>query len=209
MKVGVLIVAHYRLGQEMLQALRLIVPESPRFYAVGIEPKQSVDEMRSAIAEALAAADRGEGVPVQRPAFARVGVRCLRYRSAFIEIAVDEITVCGAAISRVGAYGAGVRRVIVSFAHERLPPAAKVMVGRVAGLGPSCSQPLGRSVPKTRCNPQFSVAPAAIHSRSRARSSAGSTAGWAPASILSTTTLESGSPGTTPGPESPPASAAA
>ncbi len=62
MKVGVLIVAHYRLGQEMLQALRLIVPDSPPFQAVGIEPKQSVDEMRSAIAEALAVADTGYGV---------------------------------------------------------------------------------------------------------------------------------------------------
>ena len=62
MKVGVLIVAHYRLGQEMLQALRLIVPDSPPFHAVGIEPKQSVDEMRSGIAAALAAADTGEGV---------------------------------------------------------------------------------------------------------------------------------------------------
>ena len=62
MKVGVLIVSHYRLGQEMLQALRLIVPDSPPFHAVGIEPTQSVDEMRSAIAEALAAADSGEGV---------------------------------------------------------------------------------------------------------------------------------------------------
>jgi len=62
MKVGVLIVAHYRLGQEMLQALRLIVPDSPPFQAVGIEPKQSVDEMRSAIAKALAVADTGDGV---------------------------------------------------------------------------------------------------------------------------------------------------
>jgi PTS system mannose-specific IIA component len=62
MKVGVLIVAHYRLGEEMLQALRLIVPDSPPFQAVGIEPKQSVDEMRSAIAEALAVADTGDGV---------------------------------------------------------------------------------------------------------------------------------------------------
>ena len=62
MKVGVLIVAHYRLGQEMLQALRLIVPDSPPFHAVGIEPRQSVEEMRSAIAEALKAADTGDGV---------------------------------------------------------------------------------------------------------------------------------------------------
>ena len=62
MKVGVLIVSHYRLGEEMLQALRLIVPDTPPFQAVGIEPKQSVDEMRSAIARALAAADTGDGV---------------------------------------------------------------------------------------------------------------------------------------------------
>ena len=62
MKVGVLIVSHYRLGEEMLQALHLIVPDSPRFHAVGIEPKQTVDEMRSAIADAQAAADTGDGV---------------------------------------------------------------------------------------------------------------------------------------------------
>ena len=62
MKVGVVIVSHYRLGEEFLQALRLNVPEGPRFRAVSVDPKQSVDEMRSAIAEALREADGGEGV---------------------------------------------------------------------------------------------------------------------------------------------------
>jgi len=62
MKVGVVIVTHYRLGEEFLQALRLIVPDGPRFYAVSVDPKQSVDEMRTAIAAALAAADQGDGV---------------------------------------------------------------------------------------------------------------------------------------------------
>jgi PTS system mannose-specific IIA component len=64
MKVGVLIVTHYRLGEEFLQALRLIVPNTPEFYAVSIDPKQSVDEMRTAISEAMAAADTGSGVLV-------------------------------------------------------------------------------------------------------------------------------------------------
>ena len=64
MKVGVLIVTHYRLGEEFLQALRLIVPNAPEFYAVSIDPKQSVDEMRTAISEAMAAADTGSGVLV-------------------------------------------------------------------------------------------------------------------------------------------------
>ena len=62
MKVGVLIVAHYRLGEELLQATRLIVPQAHVFRSVAIEPKQSVEEMRSAIAEELAEVDRGEGV---------------------------------------------------------------------------------------------------------------------------------------------------
>jgi PTS system mannose-specific IIA component len=63
-KIGVVIVTHYRLGDEFLQALRLIVPEAPEFRAVSIEPTQSVEEMRSHIAAALAAADAGEGVLV-------------------------------------------------------------------------------------------------------------------------------------------------
>ena len=64
MSVGVVIVTHYRLGEEFLQALRLIVPEGPNFHAVSVDPKQSVDEMRTAIQQALAAADQGDGVLV-------------------------------------------------------------------------------------------------------------------------------------------------
>jgi PTS system mannose-specific IIA component len=64
MSIGVVIVTHYRLGQEFLQALRLIVPEAPEFHSVSIEPTQSVDEMRSGISAALRAADQGQGVLV-------------------------------------------------------------------------------------------------------------------------------------------------
>jgi PTS system mannose-specific IIA component len=62
MSIGVVIVTHYRLGEEFLQALRLIVPEAPLFRAVAIEPGQSVDEMRNTIDVALKAADEGDGV---------------------------------------------------------------------------------------------------------------------------------------------------
>jgi PTS system mannose-specific IIA component len=64
MSVGVVIVTHYRLGEEFLQALRLIVPNAPGFLAVGIEPTQSVEEMRGSIAQALAKAEQGDGVLV-------------------------------------------------------------------------------------------------------------------------------------------------
>jgi PTS system mannose-specific IIA component len=64
MSVGVVIVTHYRLGEEFLQALRLIVPSAPGFLAVGIEPTQSVEEMRGAISQALSKAEQGQGVLV-------------------------------------------------------------------------------------------------------------------------------------------------
>jgi PTS system mannose-specific IIA component len=57
MSIGVVIVTHYRLGEEFLQALRLIVPDAPEFIAVAVDPGQSVDRMRGAIAEALETAD--------------------------------------------------------------------------------------------------------------------------------------------------------
>ncbi len=62
--VGVVIVTHYRLGEEFLQALRLIVPDGPEFHAVAVEPNQPVDDMRQSIARALKAADHGSGVLV-------------------------------------------------------------------------------------------------------------------------------------------------
>ena len=64
MNVGVVIVTHYRLGEEFLQALRLIVPDAPPMRSVSVDPKQPVDEMRKAIADCLRAADTGEGVLV-------------------------------------------------------------------------------------------------------------------------------------------------
>lgn len=62
MNVGVVIVTHHQLGQEFLRALRLIVPDSPDFRAVSIEPGQSVVQMREAIAKELEAAEAGRGV---------------------------------------------------------------------------------------------------------------------------------------------------
>jgi PTS system mannose-specific IIA component len=61
-KVGVLIVTHYRLGEEFLQALRLILPEAPIFEAVSVDPKMSVEAVRGSIADGLKSADKGDGV---------------------------------------------------------------------------------------------------------------------------------------------------
>lgn len=62
MKIGVVIVTHYQLGEQMLQALRSIIPGAPDFHAVSVSPDQTVDEMRAAISAKLAEADNGQGV---------------------------------------------------------------------------------------------------------------------------------------------------
>ena len=64
MNIGVVIVTHYRLGEEFLHALRLIVPDASNFHSVAIDPDQSVDEMRGSIEKALSAAEAGDGVLV-------------------------------------------------------------------------------------------------------------------------------------------------
>ena len=62
MKVGVVIVTHYGVGKEFLQALRLILPEAPEFPFVSLEPSEPVDQMRARILEAIKQVDQGEGV---------------------------------------------------------------------------------------------------------------------------------------------------
>ena len=62
MSIGTVIVTHYGLGAEFLQALRLIVPDAPVFKSVSIDPGQSVNEMRESISSALRETDTGQGV---------------------------------------------------------------------------------------------------------------------------------------------------
>ena len=62
MSIGVVIVTHYELGEQMLQALRSILPNAPEFFAVSVSPSQSVEEMRQAISDKLAKAEAGRGV---------------------------------------------------------------------------------------------------------------------------------------------------
>lgn len=64
MKVGVVIVTHYGLGSEFLQALRLIIPDAPEYTAVSLDPSQSVDAMRASIKAGIENADAGAGVLV-------------------------------------------------------------------------------------------------------------------------------------------------
>ena len=64
MRVGVVLVTHYGLGSEFLQALRLIIPDAPDYRSVSLDPGQSVEAMRKLIEEAILQANVGEGVLV-------------------------------------------------------------------------------------------------------------------------------------------------
>ena len=64
MRVGVVVVTHHGLGREFVNSLKQIVPSPPDFRTVAIDPDQSVDEMRNAIARELGAAEQGMGVLV-------------------------------------------------------------------------------------------------------------------------------------------------
>ncbi len=60
--IGVLIVTHYRLAEEFLQALKLIVGELEHFQAIGLDPSAPPEAMRVRIAKAMREADTGGGV---------------------------------------------------------------------------------------------------------------------------------------------------
>jgi PTS system mannose-specific IIA component len=60
--IGVVIVTHYRLAEEFLQAVQLIVGELENFHAIGLDPANSPESMRTRIDKAIREADRGDGV---------------------------------------------------------------------------------------------------------------------------------------------------
>jgi PTS system mannose-specific IIA component len=60
--IGVVIVTHYRLADEFIQALRLIVGEIENLRGVGLDPSTSPEEMRNQIDKAVREVDQGHGV---------------------------------------------------------------------------------------------------------------------------------------------------
>ena len=60
--VGIVIVTHLRLGEELLAVAELIVGKLKQFEAVSIDPSEGVDEIREKISGAIRKVDRGKGV---------------------------------------------------------------------------------------------------------------------------------------------------
>jgi PTS system mannose-specific IIA component len=60
--VGVVLVTHCGLGEQFLEALRLIVPVEQRFRAVSIAADQPIEPARASIRAAVGEVDAGQGV---------------------------------------------------------------------------------------------------------------------------------------------------
>jgi PTS system mannose-specific IIA component len=60
--VGIVIVTHLSLGEELLAVVKLIVGKLKQFEAVSINPTEEVEEIREKISAAIRKVDRGKGV---------------------------------------------------------------------------------------------------------------------------------------------------
>jgi PTS system mannose-specific IIA component len=60
--VGIIIVTHLRLGEELLAVAELILGKLKHFEAVSINPTEGVEEITDKISEAIRKVDRGKGV---------------------------------------------------------------------------------------------------------------------------------------------------
>lgn len=61
--VGVIVVTHCNLGKELIAAAELVVGEELRqFQSVSIDPKESFEQIREKIIEAIRKVDGGQGV---------------------------------------------------------------------------------------------------------------------------------------------------
>ncbi len=60
--VGIVIVTHLKLGEELLAVAELIVGKLEQFQAVCIKPTEGVEEIKEKISEAIRRVDRGKGI---------------------------------------------------------------------------------------------------------------------------------------------------
>ena len=60
--VGIVIVTHLKLGEELLAVAELIVGKLKQFQAVSINPKEGVEEITERISEAIRRVDKGKGI---------------------------------------------------------------------------------------------------------------------------------------------------
>jgi mannose PTS system EIIA component len=67
--IGIMVVAHFNLAQEMAAAVELIMGKQQQFEAVGIFPDEDIEKIRGKIIQALKMTDSGDGVLIMTDMF--------------------------------------------------------------------------------------------------------------------------------------------
>jgi len=60
--VGVIIISHCKIAEELLKAAQVILGEIPSCIAIGIAPEEKLEKIAERLEQALAQVDEGEGV---------------------------------------------------------------------------------------------------------------------------------------------------
>lgn len=60
--IGVIIVTHGNIAIEMLNSTKFIMGKAENMVAVGVDPKETVEELRRKIHDAIKSVDQGDGV---------------------------------------------------------------------------------------------------------------------------------------------------
>ena len=135
--IGVLIVTHYGLGDELLNALRLILGEIDGFLSVGVDPGTPSKETRERLEKALHELDRGKGTLVLVDMFGGTPSNlCLSFlEEGRIEVVtgVNLPMLVKIARSREGASIHSLEELACEYGRKNISVASDVLAGRASG----------------------------------------------------------------------------
>ncbi|NRA02253.1 MAG: PTS sugar transporter subunit IIA [Myxococcales bacterium] len=135
--IGVLIVTHYGLGDELLNALHLILGEIDGFLSVGVDPVTPSSDTRERLEKALREVDSGEGVLVLVDMFGGTPSNlCLSFlEEGRIEVVtgVNLPMLVKIARSREGASIHSLAELACEYGRKNISVASDVLAGRASG----------------------------------------------------------------------------
>jgi mannose PTS system EIIA component len=62
--VGIIVIGHCKIAEELLKAAQLILGEIPACVAIGIEPDEKLEKIAERLEQAVARVDQGDGVAI-------------------------------------------------------------------------------------------------------------------------------------------------
>lgn len=129
--LGILVVTHYRLADEFLQALELIVGTLEHVRAVGLDPGTPPEEMRRQIESAVAEVKQGAGVLMLVDMFGGTPSNlCMSFLSEDIEVVTGLNLPMLVKVARSGELGlAEAAKLASDYGRRNISVASEVLAG--------------------------------------------------------------------------------